>query len=42
MNLLVESTDPIPQFATNPTSLWKYPSQFVLDASLSSDVDAMN
>ena len=42
INLLVESTDPIPQFATNPTLLWKHPSQFVLDASLSSDIDVMN
>ncbi len=42
LNLLVESTDPVPQFATNPTLLWKFPSQYVLDASLSSDVDAMN
>lgn len=42
INLLVESTDPIAQFAVNPTLLWKYPSQFVLDASLSSDIDVMN
>jgi len=40
--LLVESTDPIAQFAVNPTLLWKYSSQFVLDASLSSDIDVMN
>ena len=41
-NLLVESTEPIWQFAINPTLLWKYPSQFILDASLSSDIDVMN
>lgn len=42
INLLVESTDPIPQFSINPTSLWKFPSQFILDAWLSSDIDFMN
>lgn len=42
VNVLVESTDPIPQFSISPTLLWKNPSQFVLDAWLSYDVDEMN
>lgn len=42
LNLLVESTSPIPQFAMSPTLTWKNPSQFVLDASLSSDLDESN
>ncbi|MCF7834746.1 PKD domain-containing protein [Candidatus Gracilibacteria bacterium] len=42
VNILVESTEPIPQFSLTPTLLWKNPSQFVLDAGLSYDVDEMN
>jgi len=42
INLFVESTPPIPQFSITPTTTWKHPSQFVLDASLSSDIDVMN
>lgn len=42
VQVFVESTDPIPQFAETPTLNWKLPSQFILDASLSSDIDAVN
>jgi PKD repeat protein len=42
VQLLVDSTDPIPQFEVKPTNEWLYPSRFTLDASLSSDVDVTN
>jgi PKD repeat protein len=40
--VFVESSDPIPQFLITPSNDWKYPSEFILDASLSSDVDVTN
>jgi PKD repeat protein len=40
--LYVESTDPIAQFRTTPTQERQYPSQFLLDGSLSSDIDVLN
>lgn len=41
-SVYVESTEPLPQFTITPTNDWKYPSQFILDASISSDVDKTN
>ena len=40
-DLYIESTTPTPQFTVTPTSKWKYPSEFTLDASntLDNDVD---
>ncbi|MEI7558318.1 MAG: PKD domain-containing protein [bacterium] len=32
----------MPQFTITPTNNWKYPSEFVLDASVSSDMDKTN
>ena len=40
--LYIESTIPTPQFTITPTSKWKYPSEFTLDASSSSDIDVLN
>ena len=40
--LYVESTPPVPQFTAVPTKVWTYPSEFTLDASNSSDIDAEN
>jgi hypothetical protein len=40
--MYVESTAPISQFKTKPLQDWKYPSQFILDASPSYDIDEMN
>lgn len=42
ITVYVESTEPIPQFTITPTNDRKYPSEFVLDASISSDVDVDN
>ncbi len=42
ITVYVESTEPIPQFTIMPTNDRKYPSEFVLDASISSDVDVDN
>lgn len=42
MSVYVESTDPIPQFTITPSSDWKNPSEFILDASVSSDLDVSN
>ena len=42
ISVYVESTDPIPQFTITPSNSWKNPSEFVLDASVSSDVDKTN
>ncbi len=42
ISVYVESTDPIPQFTITPTSTWKNPSEFILDASVSSDLDKTN
>ncbi len=42
LSVYVESTDPIPQFSITPANNRKYPSEFILDASLSSDLDKTN
>lgn len=42
LSVYVESTDPIPQFTVTPTNSWKNPSEFILDASVSSDLDKTN
>ena len=41
-NLYIESTSPVPQFTITSTSKWQYPSEFILDASNSSDIDEIN
>ncbi len=38
----VESTPPEAQFTIKPLSQWEYPSQFILDASNTTDVDVSN
>jgi PKD repeat protein len=40
--LYVESTQPVPQYAITATQQWDRPSQFILDASPSSDIDQVN
>jgi len=42
LSVYVESTDPIPQFTITPTNNRKNPSEFILDASVSSDIDKIN
>jgi PKD repeat protein len=42
VQVFVESSDPIPQFLITPSNAWKSPSEFILDASLSSDIDVTN
>lgn len=42
IQLLVESSAPIPQFTITPRYEWKYPSEFVLDAAATSDLDLIN
>lgn len=42
VQIFVESSDPIPQFTMTPSNTWKDPSEFVFDASLSSDIDKTN
>lgn len=42
LSVYIESTDPIPQFTITPTSSRKNPSEFILDASVSSDLDKTN
>jgi len=42
LSVYVESTDPIPQFTIAPTDTRTNPSQFILDASVSSDIDKTN
>lgn len=42
MQVLVESSSPIPQFSIKAREAWQYPSEFILDGSLSSDVDLTN
>ncbi|MEI7919227.1 MAG: PKD domain-containing protein [bacterium] len=42
LSVYVESTDPIPQFTIAPSNTWKNPSEFIFDASVSSDVDKTN
>lgn len=40
--IYVQSTEPIPQFKFDPIQEWKYPSQFILDATPSYDIDEIN
>jgi len=40
--VMVDSTLPQPQFTINPRLEWQYPSQFVLDAAASFDIDEIN
>jgi len=40
--VFVESSDPIPQFTTIASNTWKDPSEFIFDASVSSDIDQTN
>jgi len=40
--VFVESTDPIAQFTTKPKTETKFPSEFVLDAWWTSDIDEIN
>lgn len=40
--IYVESTPPIAQYTITPTRTWKQPSEFILDASISSDIDELN
>ncbi len=42
MQVYVDSSDPIAQFSQTPSETWKYPSKFLFDASLSSDLDMEN
>jgi PKD repeat protein len=42
VSVYAESTEPIPQFTITPGSARKNPSEFILDASVSSDVDKTN
>ena len=42
LSVYVESTDPIPQFTITPSNNRKNPSEFILDASVSSDLDKTN
>ena len=37
--VFVSSTDPLPQFTITPTASWKNPSSFLLDASVTTDID---
>lgn len=38
----IASTPPVPQFSSKPVSEWKNPSEFLLDGSLSHDIDQEN
>lgn len=40
--VFVDSTPPVPQFTMEPTEQWQYPSQYIFDASPTSDYDATN
>jgi len=42
IQVYVESTDPIPQFTVTPSSERLYPSKFIFDATISSDIDKTN
>jgi PKD repeat protein len=42
VQVFVESSDPIPQFTMLPSNTWKDPSEFIFDASVSSDIDKTN
>ncbi|MBO7505541.1 hypothetical protein J6T66_05475 [bacterium] len=39
--IFIDSTTPTPQFVVTPTSKRKYPSEFTLDASNSTDIDVL-
>lgn len=40
--MFVDSTPPVPQFTITPTQQWKAPSEYVFDASPTSDFDVNN
>lgn len=40
--VFVDSTPPVPQFTMEPTQQWKHPSQYIFNASATSDYDATN
>lgn len=42
VKFFVESSKPLAQYSITPTNERKYPSQYILDASLSSDYDVVN
>lgn len=42
VQVFVESSDPIPQFTMTSSNTWKDPSEFIFDASVSSDIDQTN
>lgn len=42
VKVFVDSTPPIAQFTMTPTQQWKYPSEYVFDASSTSDYDIAN
>jgi len=42
ISVYAESTDPIPQFTITPSNARTNPSEFILDASVSSDLDKTN
>lgn len=42
LSVYVESTEPLPQFTITPSNSRKNPSEFIFDASVSSDVDKTN
>lgn len=42
ISVYAESTEPIPQFIINPSNARTNPSEFILDASVSSDMDKTN
>jgi len=42
LSVYIESTDPIPQFTITPGNSRKNPSEFILDASVSTDLDKSN
>ncbi|MFA5747732.1 MAG: PKD domain-containing protein [Candidatus Absconditabacterales bacterium] len=42
VQIVVDSTDPVPQFTIEPTNERKNPSEFILNASSSQDIDKLN
>jgi hypothetical protein len=42
LQVFVASSDPVPQFTIKSTNTRKDPSEFILDASVSSDIDKSN
>ena len=42
MKVFVDSTPPVPQFTMEPTEQWLHPSQYIFNASATSDFDATN